>query len=154
MRDGLKYDGNDHEKAVKRLYTINNLMIYLAENAAKFTPEEMCRDIIPVMLKPRARVEYVKLGGEELTERRNVISMVQTISRGIECKIEAGGAKRRTPKYKSNNDSSSESNSGRDGDSHGGGSGGRCGPGKKNMCRIPGHNHAWKNCPNNRWSHN
>ena len=89
MRDGLKYDDHDHEKAVKRLYTVNNLMIYPAENAAKFTPKEMCCDIIPAMLKPRARVEYVKLGGEELTERWDVISLVQTISRGIECEIEA-----------------------------------------------------------------
>ena len=118
MRDGLKYDGRNHEKAVKRVYTVNNLMIYLAENATKFTPEEMCRDIIPAMLKPRARVEYVKLGGEELTERQDVISLVQTISRSIECKIEVRGAKRRIPKYKSNNNSLSESNSGRDDDGH------------------------------------
>ena len=82
MRDGLKYNGHNHEKAIKRLYTINNLMIYLAENAPKFTPEEMCRDIIPAMLKPRARVEYVNLGGEELTERRDVISLIQTNLRG------------------------------------------------------------------------
>ena len=128
-------------------------MIYLAENATKFTPEEMCRDIIPAMLKPRARVEYVKLGGEELVERRDVISLVQTISRGIECEIDAGGGRRRTNKYKSN-DSSNESDSGRDDDSRGGGGGGRRGSGKENMCRIPGHNHAWKDCPNNRWSRN
>ena len=31
MRDGLKYEGRDHKKAVKRLYTVNNLMIYLAD---------------------------------------------------------------------------------------------------------------------------
>ena len=154
MREGLKCEGHGHEKAVKCMYTINNLMIYLAENAKKFTPEKMCRDIIPAMLKPRARVEYVKLGGEELTERQDVINLVQIISRGIECKIEVGGAKRRTPKYKSNNNSSSESDSGRDNDNHSCGSGGRRGHGKENMCRIPGHNHAWKNCPNNRWSHN
>ena len=135
-----KYEGHDQEKAVKRLYTVkNNLMIYLAENTTKFTPEEICRDITPTVLKPRARVEYVKLGGEELTERQDVISLDQTISRGIECKIEVGGAR---------------SDNGRDDDSHGGGSGGRRGHGKENMRRIRGHNHAWKNCPNNRWSHN
>ena len=64
MRDGLKYKGHDYEKAVKCLYTVNNLMIYLAENATKFTPEEMCRGIIPAIFKPRARVESVKLDGE------------------------------------------------------------------------------------------
>ena len=152
MREGLNYEGHDHEKAVKRMYMVNNFMIYLTENATKFTLEEMCRDIIPAMLKPRARVEYVKLGGEELTERQDVINLVQTISRGIECKIEVGGAKRRTPKYKSNNDSSSESDIGRDDDSNGNGRGERRRHGKENMCHIPGHDHARKNCPNNRWS--
>ena len=70
MREGLKYEDHGHEKAVKRMYAVNNLMLYLAENATKFTPEEMCCDIIHAMLKPRARVEYVKLSGEELTERQ------------------------------------------------------------------------------------
>ena len=79
MRNGLKYEGHDHKKVVKRLYTVNNLMIYLAGNATKFTPEKMCRDIIPAMLKPRARVEYIKLGGKELTERQDVIRLIQTI---------------------------------------------------------------------------
>ena len=60
---GLKYKGHDHEKAAKHLYTVNSLMIYLAENATKFTAGEMCRDIIPAMLKPRARVEYVRKNG-------------------------------------------------------------------------------------------
>ena len=39
MRAGLKYDGQDHEKAVKCIFTINKLMIYLAENTTKFTVE-------------------------------------------------------------------------------------------------------------------
>ena len=57
MRAGLTYKGHDHEKAVKCMYTVNGLMVYLAENTTKFTLEELCRDIIPAMLKPRARVE-------------------------------------------------------------------------------------------------
>ena len=39
MRAGLKYEGHDHDKAAKRLYTVNNLIIYLAENATKFNPK-------------------------------------------------------------------------------------------------------------------
>ena len=150
MRAGLKYKGHDHEMAAKRMYTVNNLMIYLAENATKFTAEEMCRDTTDAILKTRARVEYVKLGGKDLTEQRDVINLIRTISRGIECKIEAGGVRRRTPKYKSNHNSSSENNGSRDNNSHGGG-GGRRGHGKENMCRIPGHKNDWKDCPNNRW---
>ena len=73
--------------------------------------------------------------------------MIQTISRGIECEIEVRNARKRTPKYKVNHDSLSESHGGRDDDSIGG-------HGKENMCRIPGHNHAWRDCRDNRWSQN
>ena len=151
MRAGLSYQGHDHERAVKRLYTLNNLMEYLAENATKFSPEEMCRDIIPACLKPRARVEYVKNGGEDLVAKGDVIALIRTISRGIECEIDVQGARKRAPKEKSKHDSSSESDDDRDDRS-----GGRRGGDKThgNMCRIPGHNHAWKDCPNNRWSEN
>ena len=99
MRAGLKYEGHGHENAAKHMYTVNNLMIYLAENVTKFTADEMCRNIIPVMLKPRARVEYVKLGGEDLTKQRDGISLFRTVSRGIKCEIDVGGARKRTPKY-------------------------------------------------------
>ena len=152
MREGLKYEGHDHKKAVKRMYMVNNLMMYLAENSTKFTAEDICRNIISAMLEPRARVEYIELGNEDLTERQDIISLIQTISRGIKCEIEVRNARKRTPEYKINHDSSSESDGGRDDDSHSGG--GRRGPGKENMCRIPGHDHAWKDCPKNKWSHN
>jgi len=147
MRAGLSYQGHDHERAVKRLYTLNNLMEYLAENATKFSPEEMCRDIIPACLKPRARVEYVKNSGKDLVEKRDIISLIWTISRGIECEIEVQGARKRASKQKSNHDGSSKSDNDRD-DHDGGRRDGDKTPG--NMCRIPGHNHAWKDCPNNR----
>ena len=66
-------------------------------------------DIIPAMPKPCARVEYVKIGGEDFSEQRDVINLIRTISRSIECKIEAKGARKRTLKYKNNHHSSSES---------------------------------------------
>ena len=144
MRAGFNYEGHDHEKAVKRLYTFNNLMIYLAENATKFSVEELCCDIIPAMLKPRARVEYVKLGGEDLVKIQDVIGSVRTISRGIACKIDVQGAKKRAFIYKSGYDSSSES----DGGHNGGRRSGDKTP--SNMCRIRSHNHAWKDCLNNK----
>ena len=36
MREGLKYEGHDHKKVATLMYTVNNLMIYLAENANKY----------------------------------------------------------------------------------------------------------------------
>ena len=79
------------------------------------------------------------MGDEDLVDQRDIISLICTILRGIDCKIDVGGAKKRTLKYKSNYESSSESKGGRDDD---GGGGGRVGHGKENMCCIPGHNHA------------
>ena len=54
-------------------------MVYLTENATKFSAEELCCDIIPARLKPRARVEYVKLSGEDLINKHDVIGLVRTI---------------------------------------------------------------------------
>ena len=102
----------------------------------------MGHNIISAMSKPCARVEYVKLGGKDLTEQRDVITLIQTISRGIEFKIEVGNARKRTPKSKINHDSLSESDGGRNDDGHGDGGNGRRGHCKKNICRIPGNNHA------------
>ena len=116
MRAGLKYEGQDHKKATKLLYTVSNLMIYLADNAAKFTEEEIYRNIIPAMLKPRTQVEYVNMGDEDLAKKQDVVSLLPRISRGIGSKIDAGGARKCTPKYKSGYDSSSESDSGHDND--------------------------------------
>ena len=80
------------------------------------------------------------MGDEDLVEKQGVVSLLRTISRGIECKIDVGGARKRTLKYKSGYDSSSESDSGRD---NSGRNGRRRKNGKDaNMCRIPGHNHA------------
>ena len=89
-------------------------------------------------------MEYVNCGGEELREKPDVISLVRTISRSIKCKIEVEDARRRVLRRNSSYDSSS-------GESDDGGRGGGKTP---NMCRIPGHNHAWKDCPDNRWSKN
>ena len=47
-----KYIDRDHKRAAKRLFTANNLLESLAENATKFSVEELCRDIIPTCLKP------------------------------------------------------------------------------------------------------
>ena len=73
-------------------------MIYLAENATKFTAGELCCDITPAMLKPCAQMEYVKMSGEGLVEKKDDISLVRTISRGIECELDAEGARKRTSK--------------------------------------------------------
>ena len=59
MRAGLSYNDHDHKIAVKRLFTIENLLEYLAENVAHFSPEELCRNIIPVCLKPKNKSSLI-----------------------------------------------------------------------------------------------
>ena len=105
-------------------------MIHLVENATTFTAEELCRHHPPV------QVEYVKIGCWDLVKKQDIVSLVQTILRGIECKIGIAGASKRTPKCKSGCNSSSESNSG--GNDNGRGSGHHENGKDTNMCRIPG----------------
>ena len=60
----------------------------MAENVTKFSAEELCREIVPATLKQRARVDYVKKGGEELRRTKaEAIELLETIFRGIEIEI-------------------------------------------------------------------
>ena len=72
----------------------------MAENATKFSAEELCREIIPATLKPRARVENVKREREDLRTKAKVIELPITESYGIEIEIKVEGAKRRAYVYK------------------------------------------------------
>ena len=58
MRAGLSYQGHDHHDMVKKLWKINELLEFMAEDVKKFTSRELCREIIPAMLKPRAAEKY------------------------------------------------------------------------------------------------
>jgi hypothetical protein len=53
MRDGeLTYQDHDHKKMARRMFRINDDLIYFKTNAAKFTMEEMAEEVIPNSLKP------------------------------------------------------------------------------------------------------
>ena len=54
MRAGLAYQGHDHHDMAKKLWKINDSLEFMAEEAKKFTVRELCCEIIPSMLKPRA----------------------------------------------------------------------------------------------------
>ena len=74
----------------------------LRVNTTKFSPEEMCGNIIPVCLKPRARVEYVKKGRE--SSSRNKMLLFSTdylrISGDINCNIDVQSDRKRAHRYK------------------------------------------------------
>ena len=70
----LGYTGHDKKRVIKRLFTINNLLEYLAENATKLAQsKELCCDIIPTRFKPCARVAYNKKGRADLLEKQDIV---------------------------------------------------------------------------------
>ena len=64
MRDGLTYKGHDHREAIIQLFEIHDILPNLAEGGTKFDDEDFFRNIVVKTLKPRARVDCVKRGGE------------------------------------------------------------------------------------------
>ena len=59
MCAGLAYQGCDHHDMTKKLWKINKSLEFMAEEAKKFTVRELCREIIPSALKPRAEEKYL-----------------------------------------------------------------------------------------------
>ena len=80
MRAGLTYQEQDHKRAIKRLWAINGLLKCMSENATEFSAEELCHEIVPATLTPRATVECVKRGGEDFRTREEVIDLLEVIS--------------------------------------------------------------------------
>jgi hypothetical protein len=61
----LHYEGQDHETAAKWLFEIDNDIELFIEEAEGFLICKMVRKIIPQMLKPQARLKYIKKGGKQ-----------------------------------------------------------------------------------------
>ena len=80
MMGKLRYEGQDHEKAVERLFEINNDIKLFSEEAEGFPIREMVRKIIPQTLKPQARLKYVDKGGKQLREQEDIFELCRTIS--------------------------------------------------------------------------
>ena len=79
----------------------------MADGATKFSVRELCREIIPVTLKPRAAEKYTYFGGEEQDNKKDVLNIIKRIGKGIERKIankhhrhdnknNSGGGRKRT----------------------------------------------------------
>ena len=63
------------------------MLEFMAEDAKKFMPRELCREIIPVTLKPRAAKKYTYFGGEEADNKNEVLKIVKRIGKGIEREV-------------------------------------------------------------------
>ena len=84
MRAGLTYAGHDHHDMVKKLWKINESLEYMADDAKKFTPRKLCREIITATLKTKAAEKYTYFGGEEMDNKNEVLKMVKRIGKGID----------------------------------------------------------------------
>ena len=62
----LRYEGEDHKKAIEPLFEINNDIELFSEEVEGFAICEMVRKIIPQMPKLQARLIYVDKGGKQL----------------------------------------------------------------------------------------
>jgi hypothetical protein len=75
----LRYDGVDHERAVKRLFRINNDIKLLNEDAMPIPIIDMARKVVPRTLKPLARLKYINMGGPKLRNKMEIIELVHKI---------------------------------------------------------------------------
>jgi hypothetical protein len=134
MRDGeLTYQDHDHKKMARRMFQINDDLVYFKTNATKFTMEEMAEEVIPNSLKPTARLEYIKQGGKKLTTEKAILDLCDEIGDYLNeaNKIE------RDRKNRNDHDKSNRSNERSN---------------KPNPCKKHSGQHDWKDCPDNKFS--
>ena len=58
----LRYDGVDHERAVERLFQINDDIKLWNEDATPIPIIDMARNVVPRTLKPSTRLKYINMG--------------------------------------------------------------------------------------------
>ena len=90
----------------------------MADDAKKFTDRELCREIIPATLKPKAAEKYTYFGGEEMDDKNKVLKMIKRIGKGIDREW-ANDFRRNN--NKNNGNRKRTKNGGRAGDGGGGG---------------------------------
>ena len=134
-RDGLTFQGNNRHEAIEQLFEINEILPSVCKGGSKFDVEDFHRSILTQTLHKKARVEFVKQGRHDLRDEGDVPDLLEEIQDGIEAEMQIKHANRR---HNNNNFKKNDDASARDNDSN-----------NKNWCRKKGHNHKWKNCPDN-----
>ncbi len=95
MEEGkIKYAGRDIEKAIKRLYAINDTLPLLAKGATKFSDREMAKKIIPRNLSAKARAEFIVNGGDRMREKTDIMALSRRLEKLIDVKMEAAQEER------------------------------------------------------------
>jgi hypothetical protein len=138
MMGELRYEGQDHEKAIERLFEINDDIELFSEEAEGFPIREMARKIIPQTLKPQARLKYVDKGGKLLREQEDIFELCRTISDVLSIEYEVQQQNNRPRSGNAGGNSSRNQGSTEDRKR------------KDNLpCRKHDGAHKWKDFPNN-----
>ena len=173
MEEGMrKPKGMSLTAQVKRLYRINEDMLMLTEDGESYSQSQMAKKIIYKSLTGSARVEYVKKGGKNKNSKADILKIFEEIEGALDVEREVEAEAR-------NSNRNDNRNGGGNGDGNGNGNGNnnrnvnrnnggagnentngdnstRVDPriSKPNPCSKPGHNHDWRDCPENKYSKN
>ena len=84
MRNGLPYQGNDHQEAIEQLFKTNEILPNMCEDGSRFDTKYFHRNIFFVMLHEKARAEFIKQDGRNLRNKDNTLDLLEEIQDGIE----------------------------------------------------------------------
>ena len=79
MRNGLTYQGNDHQEAIEELFEINDILPHMCKGGSKFDAEDFHRNIIVATLHEKARVAYIKQVRRNLRDKDGVLDLLEEI---------------------------------------------------------------------------
>mmetsp|Transcript_43315 Transcript_43315/g.77844 ORF Transcript_43315/g.77844 Transcript_43315/m.77844 type:complete len:694 (-) Transcript_43315:365-2446(-) len=146
--------------SIERLYTINEDMKMMTENGESYSDAVMAKKIIYKALIGSARVEYVKKGGRNKTDKEDILEIMEDIEEALEVEREVEAEARQYSRNNHENDRERTGNEDNKQPDNSGKAGEETVPGNgwtdpsKNMCKKPGHKHPWNACPENRFSKN
>ena len=73
MRDGLTYQGNNHQEVIEQLFEINEILLNMCKSGSKFDTEDFHHNKITNTLHKKARVEFIKRGRRNFCDKDDVL---------------------------------------------------------------------------------
>ena len=132
--------------SVDRLFAINREIPYLGTKGEKLSVRSLNKIIIKT-LPLRAMVEYIKQGGEDLTDEEEILNTIDDVDMCLMLDAQVQRArksernnhdeKRHEPKVKEGSSTSTNSTGIKQ---------------ESSLCKIHDGAHLWKDCPDNKWN--
>ena len=93
MESGLTYSGYDHVSGIKRLFVINEMLLYLGEDAEQMTIKKLQKYIV-YALKGQCKSQYIDRDGDELNTKADIIKCIERCEKSIALKMDIDAKKR------------------------------------------------------------